>query len=336
MGAAPERLPSCIVLAAARRAPARILFARVLHVFAQAGTAGPRLRRAPRWLSSTGICAPSAKITKPSIERVTRQGWTSSALTRISSVERHDGQLQVSTPMSTPVSQAELVDMVVLSTGMEPQADQLQVAKIFGISLSPDGFFLEKHPKLAPVETATDGVFLAGACQGPKDIPDSVAQGGAAAAAALSLHGCRLRRVGALHHLRIRRSMRRLPHLRRLVPVRRHRDGGLSKADRWRTSTKCCAKAVAHARRPARRRGRSDTDLPKSRSLQKSRCRSSASHGGTAMNLSKIRTGVYICHCGTNIAATVDVKAVAEYARRWRALSWRAITPTCVPILVRT
>jgi len=53
--------------------------------------------------------------------------------------------------------------------------------------LSPDGFFLERHPKLAPVETATDGVYLAGTCQGPKDIPDSVAQGGAAAAVALSL-----------------------------------------------------------------------------------------------------------------------------------------------------
>jgi heterodisulfide reductase subunit A len=77
--------------------------------------------------------------------------------------------------------------MVVLSTGMEAQPDAHQVAAIFGISRSPDGFFLEKHPKLAPVDTATDGVYLAGTCQGPKDIPDSVAQGSAAAAAALSL-----------------------------------------------------------------------------------------------------------------------------------------------------
>jgi heterodisulfide reductase subunit A len=79
------------------------------------------------------------------------------------------------------------VDMVILSTGMEPQEDQQKIASTFGISLSPDGFFMEKHPKLAPAETATDGVFLAGTCQGPKDIPDTVAQGGAAAAAALSL-----------------------------------------------------------------------------------------------------------------------------------------------------
>jgi heterodisulfide reductase subunit A len=81
----------------------------------------------------------------------------------------------------------EKVDMVILSTGMEPQSDQQKTASMFGVSLSPDGFFLEKHPKLAPVETATDGVFLAGACQSPKDIPDSVAQGGAAAAAAISI-----------------------------------------------------------------------------------------------------------------------------------------------------
>jgi heterodisulfide reductase subunit A len=79
------------------------------------------------------------------------------------------------------------VDMVILSTGFEAQANTAQVASLFGISRSPDGFFLEKHPKLAPVETATEGIYVAGACQSPKDIPDSVAQAGGAAAAALSL-----------------------------------------------------------------------------------------------------------------------------------------------------
>jgi heterodisulfide reductase subunit A len=85
-----------------------------------------------------------------------------------------------------------LVDMVVLSTGFEPQTDTGTVAANFGISRSQDGFFLERHPKLAPVETASEGIYLAGACQAPKDIPDSVAQAGAAAAAALSLmdQGC--------------------------------------------------------------------------------------------------------------------------------------------------
>ncbi len=79
------------------------------------------------------------------------------------------------------------VDMVILAVALEPQPDADQVRRAFGISCSAEGFFLEKHPKLAPVNTANDGVFLAGACQGPKDIPDTVAQAAAAAAKALAL-----------------------------------------------------------------------------------------------------------------------------------------------------
>jgi heterodisulfide reductase subunit A len=107
-------------------------------------------------------------------------------------VEQRDGHLAVLAMDVYTGEQVETaVDMVVLATGMEAQSDQHDVGARFGVSRSPDGFFLEKHPKLAPVETTTDGVFLAGTCQGPKDIPDSVAQGAAAAAAALSLldHG---------------------------------------------------------------------------------------------------------------------------------------------------
>jgi heterodisulfide reductase subunit A2 len=79
------------------------------------------------------------------------------------------------------------VDMVVLSSGLEPQADADEVRRRFNISCSREGWFLERHPKLAPVNTFTEGVFVAGCCQGPKDIPDSVAQAGAAAAEALAL-----------------------------------------------------------------------------------------------------------------------------------------------------
>ena len=79
------------------------------------------------------------------------------------------------------------VDMVVLSTGLEPRADANEVRRLFNIGCSGDGFFLERHPKLAPVSTFADGIFLAGCCQGPKDIPDTVAQSGAAAAQALAL-----------------------------------------------------------------------------------------------------------------------------------------------------
>jgi heterodisulfide reductase subunit A len=79
------------------------------------------------------------------------------------------------------------VDMVVLSVGLEPQADAQEVRRMFNISCSTEGWFLERHPKLAPVSTFTEGVYIAGACQGPKDIPESVAQAGAAAAEAMAL-----------------------------------------------------------------------------------------------------------------------------------------------------
>jgi heterodisulfide reductase subunit A len=77
------------------------------------------------------------------------------------------------------------VDMVILSCGLEPRRDAKEMAKLFGISCSANGWFIERHPKLDPVATMTEGIFIAGACQGPKDIPASVAQGAAAAARVL-------------------------------------------------------------------------------------------------------------------------------------------------------
>ncbi len=79
------------------------------------------------------------------------------------------------------------VDMVILSCGLEPQPDAGDVARLFNVSRGTDGFFLEKHPKLDPVATTSDGIFLAGCCQGPKDIPSTVAQALAAAAEALAM-----------------------------------------------------------------------------------------------------------------------------------------------------
>jgi heterodisulfide reductase subunit A len=121
-------------------------------------------------------------------ERVKQHGVEFIRYDKNIQVSQQDEQLKVTVvDVYTGKTVDTLVDMVVLSTGLEPQADQHETGTIFGVSRSPDGFYIEKHPKLAPVETTTDGVFLAGTCQGPKDIPDSVAQGGAAAASALSL-----------------------------------------------------------------------------------------------------------------------------------------------------
>ncbi len=73
-------------------------------------------------------------------------------------------------------------DLVVLMVGMEPREDSEHVAHVANISRDKDGWFIESHPKLDPVATTTDGVFIAGACQAPKDIPESVAQARAAVA----------------------------------------------------------------------------------------------------------------------------------------------------------
>lgn len=105
-----------------------------------------------------------------------------------SEIFKRDGRLIVSaedTLLGTPIEIA--VDMVVLGTGLTARGDAEKVAQIFGISQSADRFFMEAHPKLRPVSTSVDGIFLAGCCQGPKDIPDTVAQASAAAAEVISL-----------------------------------------------------------------------------------------------------------------------------------------------------
>ena len=79
------------------------------------------------------------------------------------------------------------VDMVVLSTAIEAPHDADRVAALFGLGRTEDGFFAEAHPKMRPVETNTDGVFLAGCAQGPRDVPDTVAHAGAAASMALAM-----------------------------------------------------------------------------------------------------------------------------------------------------
>ncbi|MFC1535040.1 NAD(P)-binding protein [Thermodesulfobacteriota bacterium] len=79
------------------------------------------------------------------------------------------------------------VDMVILCSAIEPRHDADEVGKIFGIRQGKDGFFSEGHSKMSPLNTSIGGIFLAGACQGPKDIPDTVGQASGAAAQALEL-----------------------------------------------------------------------------------------------------------------------------------------------------
>jgi len=75
-------------------------------------------------------------------------------------------------------------DLVILTTGLVPSKETKELAHILGLSTGPDGFLKELHPKLAPVDTAIGGIYLCGCCQGPKDIPETVAQACAAASRA--------------------------------------------------------------------------------------------------------------------------------------------------------
>jgi len=106
----------------------------------------------------------------------------------VSRIEAVDGQLRVrgeDTLAGLPLELA--TDLIVLATPLLPAASVQALAQVLHISADADGFLSEAHPKLRPVETLTAGVFLAGCCQGPKDIPESVAQAGAAAAKVMQL-----------------------------------------------------------------------------------------------------------------------------------------------------
>ena len=107
---------------------------------------------------------------------------------RVSKIYEKKDKLIVRGADTLSGSQVEIeADMVVLANGLEPRKDAKSLAQIFHVSYDQYGFFNELHPKLAPVETSISGVFVAGACQACKDIPDTVAQAGAAAAKVLGL-----------------------------------------------------------------------------------------------------------------------------------------------------
>jgi heterodisulfide reductase subunit A len=88
----------------------------------------------------------------------------------------------------------EEADLVVLATGLTPREDANRIRSLLKLSQSPDRFYLEAHPKLRPLDTATDGIFLAGTCQGPKDISDTLSQAhGTASRATIPLFAGKVR-----------------------------------------------------------------------------------------------------------------------------------------------
>ncbi len=109
---------------------------------------------------------------------------------RVSRIYEKDGKYIVRGEDTIAGMPVEIdADMVVLATAMIAQQDASELAQTIGIPYDKYGFYNEAHPKLRPIESTTGGVFLAGACQSPKDIPESVAMASAAAAKALVLFG---------------------------------------------------------------------------------------------------------------------------------------------------
>ncbi len=107
---------------------------------------------------------------------------------KVAEVTREDGRLLVRAEDTLRNRLVELpVDMVVLMTAMQPAAGANELGQLLGISRDKDGWFAEAHPKLRPVDSNSDGIFLAGCAQFPKDIPDTVAQASGAASQAVRL-----------------------------------------------------------------------------------------------------------------------------------------------------
>lgn len=107
---------------------------------------------------------------------------------RVSRVYEKNGKLKVLGVDTLSGRNVEIdADMVVLAQAMEPSRGTAEIAKTLKIGLDKDGFLAESHPKLKPVESVTAGIYLAGAAQGPKDIPETVAQASAAASKVIAL-----------------------------------------------------------------------------------------------------------------------------------------------------
>jgi heterodisulfide reductase subunit A len=101
---------------------------------------------------------------------------------KVSNIYREDDKVIVRGADTLSGKEVEVaVDMVVLAVAAIPSAGSRELMQQIKISVDKDGWIMEAHPKLRPVETNSAGIFLAGACQGPKDVPETVAQASAAA-----------------------------------------------------------------------------------------------------------------------------------------------------------
>jgi len=107
---------------------------------------------------------------------------------KVTQVSQENGTLNILCEDTLPGSVRQVsADMVILCAAIQPRSDAEKIARLLSINQKADGFFMERHVKLAPVATPTDGIFIGGCCQEPKDIPDTVVQASAAATQALAM-----------------------------------------------------------------------------------------------------------------------------------------------------
>ena len=116
-------------------------------------------------------------------------------------------------------------EMVVLATAGIPKKGSADIARILNLSRGADGFFMESHPKLKPMDAPTDGVFYAGACQGLKDIPASVAQGCGAASRAATVISKPKWKIEPIISIVDESQMQELRRLCGQMSLRRHQMG---------------------------------------------------------------------------------------------------------------
>jgi len=130
---------------------------------------------------------PGGKIFEDFLTRAEKAG-TTYMRGEIDSVSRQDGRLLLSGQDSLTDEKFNIpADLVVLATGLMPSEDAAKLFQTLHISYDSKNYLLQAHPKLRPVETAMDGIFIAGCAVAPTDVPESVTQGGAAAEYVLKL-----------------------------------------------------------------------------------------------------------------------------------------------------
>ena len=241
----------------ARREDQPLVLPRLLHVLPEAGPPAQGAHRTPRSTTSTSTCGPRARATRSSTTSCSKEGvhfirgrvaevtdWADDARRGRQAGHprrRHPDRRRSAASRWTWSSSP---------SGWSRSADAQDVRRMFNISCSTEGFFLERHPKLAPVNTFTDGIFIAGACQGPKDIPDTVAQAGRGGRRGPGPDRRGPRGAGAEHRLHRRGGLLRVQVLHPALPLHGHLL--LTRTRRRPSSTRPSARDAAPAWRPVR------------------------------------------------------------------------------------